>query len=361
MNKIFILAVGCIGMLFAAGQKESEAQSVTILDCNGKEETIILPIKRAVVFAPGSMLSVIKAMHAEDKVVGVLDSMTDLDTRYPVFSKLPSVGTTESPNFEAILSLHPDIVLVPYWISEEIEEKLESDIPVVRLNVGPPLTYKDEIEKLAAIFGEEENAKAFIDWYQGYVVAITERLEGLKEEDTPLVFDFYGGDWGMSAGPPYGTYGKENFWVGPMIEMAGGINISRELPGDWIIVDPEWVITQNPSIIIREAFSMVSGADIVGYAAEGFSGLAAIREEIISKSALESTDAVKNDQVYIVDGSLIQSEWFLGLQYLAKWCHPDLFPDLNPQTVHQEYLRMFQRIDYDLSAQGVFVYPQQSR
>jgi iron complex transport system substrate-binding protein len=46
------------------------------------------------------------------------------------------------------------------------------------------------------------------------------------------------------------------------------------------------------------------------------------------------------------------------LAYMAKWLHPELFSDLDPQAIHQEYLTDFLGIDYDLSEHGVFVYPE---
>ena len=42
---------------------------------------------------------------------------------------------------------------------------------------------------------------------------------------------------------------------------------------------------------------------------------------------------------------------------MAKWFHPDLFKDLDPEAIHQEYLTRFQNLDYDLDKNGVFVYP----
>jgi len=42
---------------------------------------------------------------------------------------------------------------------------------------------------------------------------------------------------------------------------------------------------------------------------------------------------------------------------MAKWFHPDLFEDLDPKAIHQEYLTRFQGLDYDLDEHGVFVYP----
>ncbi len=48
----------------------------------------------------------------------------------------------------------------------------------------------------------------------------------------------------------------------------------------------------------------------------------------------------------------------VGVAYLAKWFHPTLFSDLNPQDIHQEYLTDFLCVDYDLEEHGVFAYPE---
>ncbi len=272
-------------------------------------------------------------------------------------SKLPSVGTYDNPDYEKIIELEPDVVLNYYLSLGELEEMLEPEITVVRLNCGPPLTYTEEVRKLRYILNTEKDGEAFIAWYEGVVNEITEKTAGLSEDDKPRVFDFYGGEWGMSEGPPYGTYGKENFWVSPLIEMAGGINIAGNLPGDWITVDPEWVMEQNPSIIIRAIYEMVSGP-IVGYDTDNTSEVAAMRDEIMSQPAFELTDAVKEEDVYLCYGESIDSYWYIGLPYMAKWFHPELFEDLDPQALHQEFLTEFQRLDYDLGEHGVFVYPE---
>jgi len=44
----------------------------------------------------------------------------------------------------------------------------------------------------------------------------------------------------------------------------------------------------------------------------------------------------------------------------AKWLYPDLFGDLDPEQVHQEYIDRFQNVDYDLKEHGAFVYPPMS-
>jgi iron complex transport system substrate-binding protein len=42
---------------------------------------------------------------------------------------------------------------------------------------------------------------------------------------------------------------------------------------------------------------------------------------------------------------------------MVKWLYPELFVDLDPEAIHQEYLTRFQGLDYDLDTHGVFVYP----
>ena len=43
--------------------------------------------------------------------------------------------------------------------------------------------------------------------------------------------------------------------------------------------------------------------------------------------------------------------------YCAKWFHPDLFEEFDPEASHQEYVdRFLTNIDYDVK-KGAFVYP----
>lgn len=48
-----------------------------------------------------------------------------------------------------------------------------------------------------------------------------------------------------------------------------------------------------------------------------------------------------------------------ALATMAKWLYPETFAYLNPEEIHQEYIDTFFGIDFDVSEQGVFEYPQQ--
>jgi iron complex transport system substrate-binding protein len=51
-------------------------------------------------------------------------------------------------------------------------------------------------------------------------------------------------------------------------------------------------------------------------------------------------------------------KYFMQDLYQAKWLHPELFQDIDPKEVHEEYLQKFQGLDIDLDQKGVFVYPE---
>ena len=367
-----ILVVFSAGMVFAGGQQEAgeaaasgnaaeveavpEAQTLTVTDYLGREVEIPLPIERAVVF-DDVMSVIITAIGAEEKVVGIGDSITDKKTLLPYLSSLPSIGKTGSVDIEKILTLEPDVVLMKYWRAEDVVEQLEGSVPVVTFRLGDPETYSENVKEIGKIFGREKDASDYIAWYEGKLEYVQKTIEGVKAEDRPNLFDFYGGEYGMVEGPPYGTFGSDNPIGNLVIPAAGANNMSSKISGDWITVDPEWVITENPEIIIREVYPQNVGNDVIGYETNDSSSLQQLWTGIMEDSALDSTEAVQNKRVYAVLGNLLEREWFLGIQYLAKWCYPDLFVDLEPASIHQEFLTRFLGIDYNVQEQGVFVYP----
>jgi iron complex transport system substrate-binding protein len=146
---------------------------------------------------------------------------------------------------------------------------------------------------------------------------------------------------------------------GQMCILAGGKNIAEYLPeyiqpGGSVSVDPEWVIEQNPDFIAIQF--VVEGA--VGYGVDDPSGAAAVREEILNNPVFANVNAIKTGNVYLYGGCFRNdaSCGITGAAYRAKVFHPDLFEDLDPETVFKEYLEL-QHFDYDLDEHGMFVYP----
>ncbi len=150
---------------------------------------------------------------------------------------------------------------------------------------------------------------------------------------------------------------------GQALALAGVRNIVDEIIGPdhpmygrtTVEVDPEWIVEQNPEYMI----SNYIGGAIAGYETDDPSGAAGKVQELMNRPELAEVDAIKNGNVYYVDNYLVGGggNSVIGAAYMGKLFHPDLFEDVDPQAIHQEYVDRFCHIDFDVSEHGVFVYP----
>lgn len=362
------------GLLFAHGQQESTEniedlsvnnkglsygvlentnEFITLIDSYDNEVSLKKPIKKIVVHDMGSALASIRALDAQDLIIACNSYVKKNATFFPEFSKLPIISEeSQAVDSELILQLQPDFILSRPFYYQQLGDVIISEIPVVQLSFNSIESYK----KLGAILDKDVEATEFINWIKSYTDIIDSRISKLDKEEYKSVFAYYGGEYGMSDPPPYGTFGKDNALRNELINRAGGISISADIKGDWISVDPEWIIEKNPPIIIRECYVYKSNPEL-GYGINDDTNAKNLINSILNEQvAFESCDAIKNKDVHLIYGDLIEDSWFISLVYLAKWFHPDLFSDLNPEKMHQEYLTRFQKIDFDLEKQGLFTY-----
>ena len=326
--------------------KEKE---LTIIDNNERTVTVEKPVKK-VVCGPQAV-EAIKALKAEDKMVGVTNRIIGWDVLFPELSKLPSIGTWSSPDYEVIVELKPDLVI---WLKSRVptlEAALEpAGITVVGIDFYRPETLIEETRKLGYIIDKEDEANELIDWYNGYMDTIKQRTNTLSEEDKPRVY--------LAKLSDYTTITR-GCGEDRMISVAGGRNIAADLGGPDISikVDEEWVVRQNPEVIIK-----VVHAPAHGYKVDDPSEMRAARDAILNLPELAETTAITTERVYLFPwiDLVVTYRSVIGTAYTAKWLHPKLFEDLDPQAIHQEYLDRFMRINYDLDEHGVFVYPEPS-
>ena len=328
--------------------KEKE---LTIADSADRVVTVKKPVKRVITITQYPA-EAIRMFGEKDKIVGVGSYFTKEDIYFPELSKLPPVGSQGNPDVEAILSLNPDLVIL-WWKTAELAEKLPG-IPVVTLRLYKPYIFVEELKKLGYIMDKEDRVDNYFSTFHAkYIDLIKVRAEKLSKEEKPKVYvesDF--GDY-----KPYGSVSGAQMYI----EIAGGRNIFGDLPlpGN-VEVDPEEVIMRNPDIIIRH-LAFRHGHD-VGYGVDDLSEMKSKREEIMNRPELANVTAVKKENVYIMDeGMTYGLDYPIAIIYMARWFHSDLFKDLDPQELHQEYIDRFcPGLDYDVKEHGVFVYPEPS-
>ncbi|MFZ7138067.1 MAG: ABC transporter substrate-binding protein [archaeon] len=311
--------------------------TVTVVDVTDTEVTITKPVNRVVAMIGAEFIS---ALGCEDKIVGRVKLSTDEESILPQSVKdLPVVGDTDSTaSLELILELEPDLVIASQRLSEENRAALEAAGVAVLEESSTYPRREDYIQNLAVILDAQEVADEFLDFESHYEDLIVERVSSLTDEEKPTVYFEWYKDWYSSGAT--GSYTE-------MIHTAGAINIAGDQNVSSMDVSAEFVVEENPDMIIRM---------LTFYDGEELEDFQALREGILTREALVDTDAVQNEEVYIIKNTALVGRRPIGLLYLAKWFHPDLFDDIDPVAVHEEYVHKF----FGTSVSGVFVYPDET-
>jgi len=310
--------------------------SVTIEDARGRKVRLSLPIK-TVVALNSDILEILRTLKAEDCVAGVFSEVVREREFWGDLAQRPKVGSWREPNMEAIAALKPDLVIA---YSRNPGQLLENKmalfgIQVLRLDFYKVDTLEREVRVMGQLLNREKEAVRFCDWYRRHLGVFREKIARTLRR--PAVYIESYTDY-HAAGP--GSGGDE------MCVLAGGSNIAAGLSIPYPRVTPEWVLSRNPEVIIKAA------AYGNGYVLRDPAPFNKCRDAILKRPAWHHISAVASGNVHVMDSAIWTGpRAIIGIAHMVRWIHPDLFPDLNPEALHKEYLEAFQGIAYH----GVFV------
>jgi len=324
-------------------QKSKKESSVTIVDSTGRQVDIPKPLKRIVVLNTDAA-EIICALSAEDRVVGVVDSVVEEDDFFKRLKGKPSVGRWNSPSFEKIVEVDPEVVIAySRHPGPELEEKLEpTSIKVVRIDCYKIESLDSDVKALGVMLGKEKEAEEFVNFYRKYLKIIKTRLSSLSPEERVKVYVESYSDYTSVA---RGSGGHQ------ICTMAGGINIAADEPVPYPKISAEWVLKKNPQIIVKAVTNSKAPS---GYGVDEKGPLEKLRTEIMNRPGFSEIDAVKNNRVYLISADIWTGpRAVIGIIQMAKWFYPGHFKDLNPKLIHRRYLERFLGLKY----KGTFVYP----
>jgi len=315
------------------GAAAALSESVIIVDYTGKSVEVPSPVE-TVISISSYASEILCALGGEDKIIG-RDSYS---TYPPDLEDVPIVGQSSySPNIELILELDPDVVITDTMLSDDNREKIESGgVPVIVIRSGDPERTMAIIRDLGAILDKNERADELVAFIDRYHSIVEERTSDLDEGDKPVVLGEWASPW--NAATPGTGFGDK-------IAAAGGISIAAdETPGTYVVVSSEWVAERNPNVIIFQNYG--KNHTLVG--------LEVTRDEILSRPGFSDVDAIKDGRVYVVTSGIMGgAPSIISDLYFAKWFHPDLFEDIDPEEVHEELVQEF----FGQELEGVYVYP----
>lgn len=267
----------------------------------------------------------------------------------PRIAELKDIGEVESGTFslETAIAAKPDLAILAAWQYNALGEaagRLEAaSIPVVVLDYNAQTVKKHVTSTLilGTILGQPERAKALADQYAEAVADVARRLEGVA--DRPRVYVELAR---KGAGEVDNSYG-DTMW-GRLIETAGGTNIASGQIAKWGPLSPEYVLAQNPQVILL-AGSGWTGRDqavLMGPGVEPATTHARM-EPYLGRTGWDGLAAVKDRRVHaIYHGGARTLYDFAFLQYVAKALHPERFADVDPQANLDAFFRDYMPIRF---------------
>ena len=340
-GEVDILDVTQIELIILGREKE-----LTIVDSADRTVTVKMPVER-VIPTDYRATEALLAIGTRDMIVGVDRAFHE---RMPEFglAELPEVAMhAQSIDYEAVLMLDPDLVVLPTWQANSADDIADHlpNVPVIVLGCTKRGTMVPDLKTMGMLLGKEDDASELIGWIESYAEIVEERTEDMSSEEMPTVYYEY-----MSGMKKWWAIIPEDPSAGAVAEGCGGRNIAAGLPGTKCEVDAEWVIERDPDVMFCD---LMKGFD------SGPGKTEADMEELLTKiladrPGFENVNAVKNGKVYLIDRDLVSGpRWVIGHIYFAKWLHPELFEDLDPEAIHNEYLEKFHGIELE----GTWAYP----
>jgi iron complex transport system substrate-binding protein len=334
-----------------------EEKQLTVESGNPWSESAIVTINKpinTVLTRFFDSAEVLRTLDLTDRIIAVgSKDFQENSLFFPELCNLPYVADIryDEPDNEAVLSLKPDLFLG--WSGEE-REKLPGITMVHSKLYG--LNCTRDLKKIGYIFDKEKEIDEYIQWHDSWINEIKRQVGAITEDKRPEVLVGM-----LKSGGVFAVYNGAGGSRGmdEMMNMVPMNSLGQKFAiGDMPEVDMEWVIEQNPDIIIIASSIAGEGkTSYSGYNLDDPSLITAERADFLNRTELAEVSAVKNGRVYMMEYKLFtySQSMIIGAAYLAKWIYPEL--DLNPEAIHQEYLNKYQKIDFDLNEHGVFAYP----
>lgn len=311
------------------------AETVTVEDCLGRKVTVKTPVRR-IIALNSDAVEILRTIKADSLLVGVFSQIEQERAFWGNLASLPKVGTWRDADLDAIAGLSPDLVICygshPGRIFEDKAAAL--GIQVLRLDFYLIDTLEREVRLIGQLLDKTAEAEHFCTWHRGCLQIIAAGIEQAPHQPTAYIESY--SDYN-AAGPASGGH--------RMCALSGGSNIAADLAIPYPRVTPEWVVSQDPEVIIKAA----SYGN--GYAQTTSDDFNRRRDAIMARPAWHHISAVKNGRVHVMDSAIWTGpRAVIGMAYMAHWFYPEHFRDMDPESLHRYYLETFQGIPY----QGVY-------
>ncbi len=365
-----LLCLGLITFLTACGKNEENKGAVTsntseqirFTDLKDREIVLDKPASRIFLgFYEESYLSIAKDFS---KVVSISKAdWTDYfyaqylayENALPELKNITDTGSIYKGSFsmESLLNSKPDVaILAPFQyaaLAENVQKLEDAGIKVVVIDYNS-LTLEKHLKStriLGMVTGNVERAETLAQNYEKAIQDVQNKVASISNRKK--VYIELGSSGPKELGTSYGNY----MWGG-LVKLAGGDNIGEGRIKTFGKLDPAYVLTTNPDMILFAGSKWVSDPGdniLMGFGVkpeDTNSRLAAYMQ----RDGWSALNAVKNDNIFVVDHGGLKSTYdYVYVQFIAKALYPELFRDVDPVKNMKEFYQQY----LPVSATGTFM------
>ena len=221
----------------------------------------------------------------------------------PSVVSVPVVGDFGRPNWERIIQLRPTVVVATDLERPAMMRRLrEEGIATLLL---PCEGWEPLLAAARAIAEAAGQSQAGEEWVS--------RMQSRRESLQQRVSSFYAGRarprvYAEVWGRPLTTPARDTF-LNDVITLAGGDNVAASLSGKYVHISAEWVVRQDPDVILL-AYMLESGAAAANLKARvGWASMRAMRDGSICQSI--PPDHLLRPGPRLMDGAEALAEWLM--------------------------------------------------
>ncbi len=265
--------------------------------------------QRIVSIAP-SITETLFELGLGDRVVGV----TQYCLYPPAARDIPKIGGYVDPNYEAIVSLTPDLVLLLATHTEAAKSLTNLGLRCATVDQQSLDTILEGILIIGRECGVPDRAAALEISMRDHMDSVRKATAGRKK---PTVLVVVGRDYSAPAFDQVYISGKAGFH-GQLVELAGGQNAYQKPGITYPSISAEGMLHMNPDIILE----MVPDIKGTGRTKDSIAA---------SWDSLPGIPAVKNKRVYVFTGHYVTIPGPRVVSFLyeiAHVLHPEVdFPE----------------------------------
>ena len=319
---LFTACVNTTSLVNDHASYSQHPEPIVITDSSGAQINIPHPATK-IVSLNERATELLIAIGVSDRIVGVDDS----SVKNPLFAgkltQASDVGNAFTPDVEAILALKPDVV-IGYSTAKphNLDKIIAANLTMTYIDSYRLSNLSGDALMLGQITGNTGNATMYSQFVNNNIDLVTSRLSSQNLIPPRVYFEAYS-DYSVMTPRSAG---------GQILDQLGCRNVYGNTDMDWVTISPEWIVNQNPDIILKIAANPKSSGESLEH----------VYDRIVNRTGYSTMKAVQDKRVYVINADLASGPRAdIGFLYIAKAVYPDLFSDVEPDAALHTYANRF--------------------